>query len=123
LVAYNLARQFDEKGLEIDFVFGISKKDFIDAYQEFPVAFLGLIPIIENARSEGSNAASFDSEFIASTRRVTSTVADHPDVIQFVSPPTSSDALPPPLARLKRIRSVVRLAGQPEYEANVYVNL
>jgi glycosyltransferase involved in cell wall biosynthesis len=126
VVAYNLARQFDRKGIQISFVFGISKKDFPDAYQELSARFsrnVGLIPIVKNPRSERSYKASFDSEFILNTRRVTSTVADHPDVIQFASPPSSSDALLPLLARLKRIPSVVRLPGLHRYEAKYRGNL
>lgn len=47
MVAYNLARQFDRKGLEIVFVFGISKKDFVDAYHEFSTRFSGNVRLIQ----------------------------------------------------------------------------
>jgi hypothetical protein len=47
VVAYNLARQFDRKGLEIVFVFGISKKDFVDAYHEFSTRFSGNVRLIQ----------------------------------------------------------------------------
>jgi glycosyltransferase involved in cell wall biosynthesis len=126
VVAYNLARQFDSKGLEIDFVFGISKRDFVDAYQEFSTGFSGnvrLIPIVKNRRSEGSYRASFDSEFIIGTRRVVSTVLDRPDVIQLVSPPSSSDFVIPPLAWLERVPSVVRVPGWFAFEIQSSRNL
>lgn len=120
MVAYNLTEQFDRKGLEIDFVFGISKKDCVNGYQELSTHFSGdvrLIPVVKNRRSEESYRASFDSEFLLSTKRLMSTMLDGPDVVQFVSSPSSNDALLPPLAWLKGVPSVVRLAGWPLYEA------
>jgi glycosyltransferase involved in cell wall biosynthesis len=126
VVAYNLARQFDEKGLEIDFIFGISKKHFVDAYQEFSTCFSGnvrLIPIVKNPRSERSYRASLDSEFIISTKRVVGAVLDHPDVIQLVSPPSSNDFAIPLLAWLEGVPSVVRLPGWLAFEAKSNRNL
>jgi glycosyltransferase involved in cell wall biosynthesis len=114
VVAYNLARQFDMKGLEIDFVFGISKKDFLDSYDEFSTRFSGnvrLIPIVKNRRSDRSYRASFDSEFIIDTKRIIGRVLERPDVIQLVSPPSSNDFVIPPLAWLERVPSVVRVPG------------
>lgn len=120
VVTFNLVEQFDRKGLEVDFVFGISKKDFIDNYQNLSAHFsrhVNLIPIVKNQRSEGSYRASFDSQFLVSARRIMRTLVDRPDVIQFPSPPSSNDALLPLLARLRGVPSVVRLAGWPLYEA------
>lgn len=68
VVAYNLIREFDRKGVQVDFVFGISK-EHLSKTSNLSNLFgfsdnINLFPIVKNERSPESYKTSLDFKFL-----------------------------------------------------------
>lgn len=67
LVAYHLVRQMDQKGIRVDFVFGISGDDYRHRDAKSSFAFsnnVKLIPIVKNPKCPRSDSTPFDLALI-----------------------------------------------------------
>lgn len=120
VVAYNLIREFDKKGVKVDFVFGISKQH-LSKTSNLSNSFgfsdnVNLIPIVKNERSPESYKTCPDSKFLKDINTLSRRINKEFDLIHFQSTPRTEDILVPFLARLKNIPTVTRAAGWITYE-------
>jgi glycosyltransferase involved in cell wall biosynthesis len=119
VVAYNLVKEFDRKGLEVDLVFGISKKHSGEKKLPDILGFsknVNLIPVIKNRRSPTSYETPFGQEFLRDTLRLARRLNNRLDLIHFCHIPSSKDFLIPVAASLKKIPTVINMHGLLTYE-------
>jgi len=120
VVAYNLIKQFDRKGLEVKFVYGTSKQHYEERCRQPLFSFsqnIHLVPVIKNRRSPASYATSFDANFVTDIIRLAHKMLGNADLVHFCDIPSSRDILLPPLAWAKRIPSIFNLHGWIAHEA------
>lgn len=115
VVAYNLVKQFDRKGLEVVFFFGISKEHLrkaSDLYKSFDFSKnVNLIPIVKNERLSTSYETCLDVRFLKDIVTLVRKVNDKIDLIHFHHIPNTRDILVPFLAWFKKVPSVYRSGG------------
>jgi glycosyltransferase involved in cell wall biosynthesis len=120
VVAYNLIREFNKKGVQVDFVFGISK-EHLSKTSNLSNLFgfsdnINLIPIVKNERSPESYKTSPDSKFLKDISTLSRKINKEFDLIHFHSFPRTRDIFVPFLARLKNIPTICREGGWITYE-------
>jgi glycosyltransferase involved in cell wall biosynthesis len=119
VVAYNLVKQFDRKGVNVDFVFGISREHLErrKIYDHFHFSEnVRLLPVVKNWKSPSAYSAALDGKFLVDMALLEQRMCDAPDIVQFMANPASKDILLLPSARLRRIPSVVKLPGWLTFE-------
>lgn len=120
IVAYNLVREFDKKGIEVHFVFGISRNQLNRIYNvSNPLGFtenVKLIPIVKNERSPDSYKTSVDSKFLGDIHRLSKNLNQDFDLIHFHWIPNTRDIFVPLLSSLKNIPTIYYEAGWINYE-------
>jgi len=121
VIAYNLIREFDKKGIKVDFAFGISREHLrknFHLYNLFGFSKnIQLIPIIKNERSPTSYKTPKDCIFFKDVNILSKKVEKKYDLIHFQNIPNTKDIFIPFLAWIKRIPSVYRASGWLTYEA------
>jgi glycosyltransferase involved in cell wall biosynthesis len=113
VIAYHLVKELGNKGVRVDFVFGISREHYENRARfpqfEFPES-VDLVPVIRNHRISGSYRTALDFELVRDARRLAKRV-DDADVVQFCHGPTFRDVFLAPLASLRGIPCVLRIPG------------
>lgn len=126
VVAYNLVKEFDKKGLEVDLVFGVSKKHLTEKKVYNILGFsrnVNLIPVVKNRSSRTSYKVSFDLEFLRDAFNLARKLDSEFDLIHFCLIPSSKDIFMPFAAWLKKTPIVVNMHGLLTYEIKVEKNL
>jgi glycosyltransferase involved in cell wall biosynthesis len=126
VVAYNLVKQFDRKGIDVDFVFGISKEQFkkvpdMNTFLELSEN-VKLTPLIKNQWLPSSYNMPPDLKFISDSLKLTRKINNDVDIIHFHYVPDTKDLLLLFLSRLKKIPCIYRSAGWLTYEAYTKAN-
>jgi glycosyltransferase involved in cell wall biosynthesis len=120
VVAFNLVREFDKMGIDVDFVFGISGEQLTKTRNLSELLGFSektnLIPVTRNSRVPGSYTATIDSGFLHNLKYVNERLDKSFDLIDFNSFPRAEDICLPFAARLKRIPAIFRGGGWITYE-------
>lgn len=123
VVAYNLVREFDKKGVEVDFVFGISRVH-LSRTSNLSNLFgfsenISLIPIVKNERSQDSYKSSLDFKFLKDVNALNKRLKNEFDLIHFQWIPSTRDIFIPFLSWIRTIPTIFRGAGWITYETFV----
>lgn len=119
VVAYNLVRQFDKLGLNVEFVFGISEAQSAKeaCLQSLDLSSnVQLLPVVKNRKLATEYNASIDLRFLKSAVSLARRMRNAFDVVHFCTLPNSADVFMSPIACIRNVPSIINMHSWPTLE-------
>jgi len=120
VASYNLVRELSRRGVDIDFVFGVSAEE-MKRSGDFSSAFgfppnVSLVPVTADEGLSGSRIVPFDFQFMQDLFMIGRQASRQFDLAFFNDFPSARGALAPLLCRLRGVPTVLRVGGWVNYE-------